>query len=142
VVLFSTACGVQFREDFDGTELFKAIDLQGERIPGSVLEVSVSVNSVYPVPVQVACFYEDGSKLTDDQYKLAFHERATSIGDEVLPATIGRKPGDDVERRQLRFSFRVDEPGDYFVACLTPAAPDNGLGRSFTISEAPTGSAP
>jgi hypothetical protein len=135
-------CGVRFRDDFDGTELFKSIVLQGERVAGATLEVTVGLNQAYPVPVHVACFYEDGSKLTDDQLKLAFHERATPIGEEVLPPVSGRDPGDEVERREVSFRFRVDEPGDYFVACLTPAAPDNGLGRSFTISESASGSAP
>lgn len=132
---------MRFSESFNGTELFKAIELQGERVVGSTLELTVSLNPAYPVPVQIACYYEDGSKLTDDQHKLAFQERATPIGEEVLRPATGRRPGDDVERRQLTFRFKVEEPGDYFLACLTPAAPENGLGRLFTISEESAGSA-
>jgi hypothetical protein len=142
IVLFASGCGVRFRDDFRGTELFKSIVLEGERVAGATLEVTVGLNHGYPVPIQIACFYEDGSKLTDDQLKLAFHERATPIGEEVLPPVFGRKPDDEVERTEVSFRFSVEEPGDYFVACLTPAAPDNGLGRSFTISEPTSGSAP
>jgi hypothetical protein len=133
LVLLLTGCGVSFSEDFDGTELFKSIRLEGELETDAELTVTVSVNQGYPVPVHVACYYEDGSKLTDDQLKLAFQERATRIGDEVLLPAAGATPGDDVERRELSFHFRIGQPGEYFLACLTPAAPENGLGRAFTI---------
>ena len=126
---------MRFSESFDGTELFKGLSLKGEMVTGQPLELALTVNQAYPIPVHVACYYEDGSKLTDDQYKLAFEQRAQPIGDEVLPAATGRSPGDKVERRELTFRFSVPEPGDYFLACLTPAAPENGLGRMFTIRD-------
>lgn len=136
LLLVSTGCGVSFSESFDGTELFKSVRLAGELKTGSELTLTLNVNQGYPVPVQVACYYEDGSKLSDDQLKLAFQERATYIGGKELPAAVDHKPGDDVVREDLVFKFTIDEPGEYFLACLTPAAPENGLGRLFEIENA------
>ena len=101
---------------------------------GSELTLTVSVTRVYPVPVRVACFYEDDARLTADQEKLAFAERAAKIGETVLAPAVDRDPTDkEVLVEKLTFRFSVPEPGDYFLACLTPAAADNGLGLSFEI---------
>lgn len=135
LLVLSAGCGVAFSDDFDGTELFKSIRLTGELRAGSELTLTLNVNQAYPVPVQVSCYYEDGDKLTDDQLKLAFQERATYIGGVELPAAAGHKPGDDVVREDFVFKFSIAEPGEYFLACLTPAAPENGLGRLFEIED-------
>ncbi len=135
VLLASTACGVAFRDSFDGTELFRGIDLAGERVVGSDLTVTLTVNPAYPVPVRIACYYEDSSKLTDDQLKLTFEERATRVGEAVLPPAVGHRPSEKLEPQRLSFHFSVPQPGSYFLACNTPAAADNGLSRSFKITE-------
>ena len=123
-----TACGVSFHETFDGTETFKSISLAGDRSVGNELTLTVTVAQTYPVPVEIACFYEDKDHLTDDDERVAFQERARRIGETVLPpATL--PPG----RQLLTFDFSVTEPGNYFLACMTPAAADNGLGLLFTI---------
>ncbi len=123
-----TACGVSFHETFDGTETFKGISLAGDRSVGSELTLTVTVAQIYPVPMEIACYYEDGDHLTDDDYRVAFQERAKRIGETVLPpASL------PIERQLLTFDFSVPEPGNYFLACLTPAAADNGLGLLFTI---------
>jgi hypothetical protein len=127
-------CGVSFSDDFDGTELFKAIRLDGERAVEAELVVTVTVSQGYVVPVRIACMYEDGFRLTDDQLKMDFSERAIVVGDEVLdPAPKGTHPDDEREEQDVSFRFRVREPGDYFLACFTPHAPDNGLSLSFEI---------
>jgi hypothetical protein len=136
LLVVSTGCGVTFSESFEGTELFKSIRLTGDLKVGSELTLTLNVNQGYPVPVQVGCYYEAGSRLTDDQLKLAFQERATFIGGEELPAALDHKPGDDVVREDLVFKFTIDEAGEYFLACLTPAAPENGLGHLFEIVNA------
>jgi hypothetical protein len=131
-------CGVTFREQFFGTELFQSIDLSGQREINSELTLSLTITQGYPVPVHIACYYEDGSKLTDDQHKLAFQERATLIGETVLPGDIRERPGgSEVKAQKLSYKFRLAEPGDYFLACLTPASPENGLGYLFTIKPPP-----
>ncbi|HLF79444.1 MAG TPA: hypothetical protein VJB57_18335 [Dehalococcoidia bacterium] len=125
-----TACGVSFSETFDGTEMFKTISLAGERAPNAQLTVTVAFTQTYPVPVELACFYESGDKLSDDDYRVAFQERAKRIGEVVLPPYTP-----PLKREVVSFDFSVPEPGNYFLACLTPAAADNGLGLLFTIHE-------
>ena len=109
---------------------------------GSELAVTIVVNQAYPVPVRIACYYEDGDKLSDDQLKLTFQERATLVGEKVLDPAPGHSPQDDVEDEELTFRFRVEEPGDYFVACLTPSAAENGLGLQFDIIAPSSGRTP
>jgi hypothetical protein len=135
VAILASACGLRFSDDFEGTELFKSLTLEGERVTGAELQLLLVLNPSYPVPLRIACFYEDGDQLTDDQLKLSFEERATQISDVILGPALGRRPDDEVEPLEMTVRFRVPEPGDYFVACLTPAAPDNGLGLSFAITD-------
>lgn len=157
LVLFTSACGVTFSEDFEGTELFKTVwltehsggaapapcDRQGitwECRAGIDLDVNIGVTNGYPVPVRIACYYEDPDSLSDDDENLTFAERATLIGEVVLAAQPGRRPdegkddAEDLTRESFRFTFPArPQPGSYFVACLTPAAPDNGLGVNFRV---------
>lgn len=134
VALLVSACGVSFSEDYDGTETFKGISLAGERTEGSTLTVNLTITNGYPIPVRIACYWEDPDAVTDDQEKLTFQERARKIGETVLPAQPGRRPDDeDLPREALSFSFVAPPPGLYFLACLTPAAADNGLGMTFRI---------
>jgi hypothetical protein len=121
-------CGVSFHEDFDGTELFKTIWLSGDRVVDSTLTVTLTVTQTYAVPLELACYYENSDKLTDDDYRVAFQERAKRIGEAVLEPY-----APPLEREVLTFDFSVPEPGKYFLACMTPASPDNGLGVQFTV---------
>ena len=132
-----TACGVVFSSTFEGTEMFKGIALEGPMTPGSEITLILTLNPSYPVPVEIACFWDDDDSLTKDQQKIAFHDRAAPAGRRTVEAApAGTKPGDDVENIIEVFTFPAPStPGDYFVACLTPAAPDNGVGVSFDIVE-------
>jgi len=132
------ACGVRLRESFEGTEVFQGIHLSGERSVNSPLTVTLSINQGYPVPLQVVCYYENDHKLTEDQKNLTFQERATPIGETVLPPSPGHRPSEKLQTQSLSFRFSVPEPGNYFLACLTPAAADNGLGVAFVIKEGAT----
>jgi len=127
---------VQFVASSDATELFKDLDLEGDRFANRELVLALEVSQSYPVPVRIACYYEDRENLTEDEEKVAFQERATLIGERVMPASDAESPGDDVPRETLRFAFSVPEPGTYFVACLTPASPENGIGLEFNLRAA------
>jgi hypothetical protein len=127
------ACGVSFRSSFKGTEVFKSISISGDRIAGSELTLTVEVAQPYPVPIKVSCYYEDADSLTDDQKIVAFQERAPLIGETVLPANVGSDPQNKVEKQTLSFKFKPEQAGQYFAACVTPGAPDNGYGMSFTV---------
>ena len=128
-----TACGITFSNSFDGTEMFKAIELTGDQRPGSELTVRLEIEQSYPVPVEIACFYEDDNLVSEGMQKLPFHERARPAGATVLEAARDTTPGADARRQELGFRFPSPEPGKYFIACLTPVAPQNGLGVSFEI---------
>ncbi len=127
---------MQFSSSFDGTELFKKLDLQGDLFANRELVLAVEVNQAYAVPVRVACYYEDRENLSEDDKKVAFQERATLIGERVLPASDADSPGDDVTRQTLRFAFSIPDAGTYFAACLTPASPENGIGLEFKLRPA------
>ena len=125
---------MRFIEAEPETELFEDVELSGSRTANGELTVTITVTQAYPVAVRVACFYELADKdLTDDEKQLAFAERASKIGETLLPPSPETKPDDEVEPVEVTFRFSVAEPGRYFLACLTPAAPDNGIGMIFRI---------
>jgi hypothetical protein len=131
--LLLLGCGVSFGSDFDGTETFRSLELSGERVAGSELTVNVVVAQAYSVPVMIACYYEENSKLTDDQKKVTFEERARRFAEVVLPPAPGRLPTEKPQPQTFSFSFSVPAPGKYFLACLTPGSAENGIGMSFTV---------
>jgi hypothetical protein len=149
--VYSHACGVAIRDSFEGTEVFKGISLSGAASAGdagcvrgssawrcsgvSQLTVHLTVTNGYPVPVQVACYLEDSNLDTELQDKIAFHERAPMVAETTLQPKPGLKPGDKhLPKEPLDMTFTAPPPGDYFIACLTPAAPENGLGLNFSVS--------
>jgi hypothetical protein len=139
LTLLATGCGVQFFAPEPGTELFDDIELTGSRTPGGDMTLVLSLTPLYPVAVEIGCYYEEADKeLTDDEERIEFHLRAPKIGEMVLPAAPGRRPDeepDDSDVQVLRFNFRAPEAGRYFVACLTPAAPENGISMTFRVRD-------
>jgi hypothetical protein len=134
LLLVLPACaGVSLREPGDEGELFKDISLAGERLAGKQLTVTISVSQGYPVPVRVACYFENPSKLTPAQLQLPREERATKIGETLLPAKQGGIPKEGGELQQLNYAFAVPEAGDYLLLCSTPAAPDNRMRLRFRV---------
>lgn len=140
ILLASPACGVQFSATFEGTEVFREFalgsddEVNGEFPSGSEVDVAVTLRQAYPVPLRISCGYENVD-ITDDERKVAFNERAITVFETTLPANPEYDPPDyeDVEDQVFNFSFSEPEAGDYFIACFTVAAPENGIGRGFTI---------
>ena len=137
-IVLTTACGVRLSSPApDDNAMFQKMDLVGDRKAGSELTVTLTLKQNYPVPVRIACYYEDSDRLTEDQEKVAFEERAVRVFDMILPAAPERKPSDeDVPEQRLSFRFAVPERGDYFIACNSPASVENGTGKSFKIRPA------
>ncbi|MPZ50160.1 MAG: hypothetical protein GEU75_12835 [Dehalococcoidia bacterium] len=132
----SVGCGVRFTSPDPGTELFEDMDISGLRTAGSPLTISLTLNQAYPVAVRVACYYDLSDRdLTDDEKSLPFEERANKAGEAILPPAPEHRPDDEVALTKLDFSFSIPEPGRYFLACLTPASPENGIGSTVTIRE-------
>ena len=125
----------------EGTELIDKVELAGEFVVGGEVTVTMTINQAYPVPVHIACYVENQNLVTEDEEDVVFHERATLVGEEFLDTALsaGRplNPDDEVEKKIFTYRFTPETPGSYFVACITPAAPDNGIGRSFTIRARP-----
>src|SRR5438067_12648479 len=93
-------CGVSFHDSFTGTEVFKQMSVCDEAnsctlgrdhqfAAGSKLKIDLAIAQDYPVPVEVACYYDDESHLSDDDKKVVFQERAEVAGRTVLPPTPG-----------------------------------------------------
>jgi hypothetical protein len=126
---------VSFGSEFKGTETFKSLSVSDTRKAGTEITITVEVAQPYPVPVTIACYYENSDTLTDDEKMVAFHERAKKMGETILPANTGSNPQDKVDKQKLTFTFTPADAGSYFVACITPGAPDNGYGKAFTVSK-------
>jgi hypothetical protein len=130
------ACGIGLTGDKTTTEMFRGIAVSGDLFVNRELTLEVELKDGYPVPVRVACFYENREALTPEQRRVPFHERATLVGERTLPPTDAESPAADLPSQTLRFTFSVPQPGRYFAGCLTPAAPDNGVSLSFEIRPA------
>ncbi len=137
LLLCLPACGIEFVASEEGTELIDKVEVAGEFIAGGEVIVTMTVNHAYPVPVHIACYVENENLVTEEEEDVAFHERATLVGEEFLDTALSTgqplNPDDEVEKVKYSYPFTVDSPGTYFIACITPAAPDNGIGRSFTV---------
>jgi hypothetical protein len=141
-VLLLPACGVVFSARFEGTEVFRELDLESESgmttdFPAaSTISVTLTLKQSYPVPLAISCGYEDVD-ISDDERKVAFNERALIVFGTLLPANPESSPADHKEQspQVLNLEFSVPDPGDYFFACFTPAAPENGIGQGFTVTE-------
>ena len=135
-LLLLPACGIGLGRDKTTTEMFRGISISGDLFVNRELTLEVSLKHGYPVPVRVACFYENRAALTADQRRVPFHERATLVGERILQAPDAGGPAADLPAQTLRFSFSVPAAGRYFAGCLTPAAPDNGVSLSFEVRPA------
>lgn len=121
-------------ERFEGTEVFKSIVLQGDFTPNSVIDLRVEMEQPYEVPVWISCRYED-TDITDEERRIQFNERTISVYENTF------EPGPGITSEEsnphvVEFGFQVPEPGDYFIACFTGAAPEHGIGQGFSIREA------
>ena len=112
------------------------MDISGTRTVGNPLTVTLTLTQAYPVAVRIACYYDLSDRdLTDDEKSLPFEERANKVGEATLPPAPEHRPDDEVEETRMDFSFSIPEPGRYFLACLTPSSPDNGISSTVTIRE-------
>ena len=134
LLLTLPGCGIDFVASEEGTELIDSVTVAGEFRAGGEVTVTMKINQAYPVPVHVACYVQNESLVTEDEKDVAFHERATLVGQVFLDTAIGPDtPDEQVQKQTYSYPFKVERPGTYFVACITPSAPDNGIGRTFTV---------
>jgi hypothetical protein len=127
------ACGIDFSESDRGEDVFKTMTLNGDRFVNRQLTVSLDVTVAYPVPVKIACYYENRAVLSAEQRKVPFAERAELIGERVLDPVAAEHPSTDAPHQTVRFAFSVPNPGTYYLGCLTPAAPENRINMNFEV---------
>ncbi len=129
-------CGIDFSESDRGNDLFKGMILSGDPFVNRELIVSLDVTAAYPVPVTIACYYENRTALSADQRKVPFAERALLIGERVMQPVAADHPSTGAPHETLRFAFSVPSPGVYYLGCLTPAAPENRINLNFEVRPA------
>ena len=127
------ACGVDFSESDRGEDVFKGMTLSGDRFVNRELTVSLDVTVAYPVPVKIACYYENRAVLSAAQRNVPFAERALLIGERVMPPVAAEHPSTGAPSETVRFAFSVPSPGVYYLGCLTPAAPENRINLNFEV---------
>ena len=130
------ACGIDFTESDRGKDVFKTMTLSGDRFVNRELVVSLDVTVAYPVPVKVACYYENRAVLSADQRRVPFAERAELIGERVFDPVDAEHPSTGAPHQTVRFAFSVPNPGVYYLGCLTPAAPENRINLTFEVKPA------
>jgi hypothetical protein len=135
-LLLLPACGIDFSESDRGDDMFKRMSLAGDRFVNRELVVSLDVTVAYPVPVKIACYYENRALLSPEQRNVPFAERALLIGERVMPPVAANHPSKDAPRETVRFAFAVPNPGVYYLGCLTPAAPENRINMNFEVKPA------
>ena len=106
-------CGVAFHDRFTGTEVFKrmsvcddanscTLGLDHRFAAGSNLRIGLDVAQDYPVPLEVACYYDEESNLTDDEKKVVFQESPLpKSGPGKILKTELRKPYWEGKTRQV-----------------------------------------
>jgi len=128
------ACGVDFNGEPDGTELLRSVRIEGERVAGSELTLTLAVTQAYPVPVRVGCYYEPKRPETTELKRFSIDERGTRVGEMILDASTARSAGEKVPQQDLTFSFKAPVAGSYKLTCITPSASTNKLEAYFTIA--------
>jgi hypothetical protein len=136
-LLLVPACGIDFQEQDRGEDVFKAMSLSGDRFVNRELTVALDISVAYPVPVKIACYYENRAILSAEQRNVPFAERALLIGERVLEPVAGAEhPSTGAPRETVRFAFSVPNPGVYYLGCVTPAAPENRINMTFEVKPA------
>lgn len=136
-LLLLPACGIDFQEEDRGRDVFKGMTLSGDRFVNRELTVALDLSVAYPVPVKIACYYENRAILSAEQRNVPFAERALLIGERVLePVAAAAHPSTGAPRETVRFAFSVPSPGVYYLGCVTPAAPENRINLTFEVKPA------
>jgi len=118
-------CGIDFGSADEHTEPLAHLRITGTRRAGEELQVELAYSQTLPAPVAVECRLKQGSEVLQ------------RIGAATIPANPGGSPEATPVAGSLSFPFRVEQPGEYTVVCLTLADETNYL--SQTISIGPTG---
>ncbi len=117
-------CGIEFGSGDQHREPLAHLQITGTRRAGEELQVELAYSQNLPAAVEVECrLKQDG-------------EVVQKIGAATIPANPGGNPKATPETGSLSFPFRVEQPGEYKVVCLTVADENNKLSQTISISPA------
>jgi len=117
-------CGIHFGSADEHTEPLAHLRIAGTRRAGEELQVELAYSQTLPVPVEVECRLKQGKEV------------AQRIGAATVPANPGGNPEATPVAGSLSFPFRVEQPGEYTVMCLTLADETNYLSQTISIGPA------
>jgi len=120
----SAGCGIHFGSADEHTEPLAHLQVTGTRRAGEELQVELGYSQTLPVPVEVECRLKQGSTVVQ------------RIGAATVPANPEGNPEATPVAGSLSFPFRVEQPGEYKVVCLTLADESNYLSQTISISPA------
>ncbi len=130
------ACGVSIGCSSNAPEFFQGIELEGDLFVNRPLTLSVTVTNAIPMPVRIACYYEDRTVPFAEERNLTLMERGLLIGERLLEPSEDADAATDAQQRTLSFTFSVPDPGIYDAGCTTPAAPENIVKLEFELRAA------
>jgi len=117
-------CGIHFGSADEHTEPLAHLRVTGTRRAGEELQVELAYSQTLPAPVEVECRLKQGSEVLQ------------RIGAATIPANPGGSPEATPVAGSLSFPFRVEQPGEYKVVCLTVADESNYLSQTISIGPA------
>jgi hypothetical protein len=119
--LLLSACGIEFGDGDGNQEPLAGLRVTGTPVAGEELRIELDYAQIYPVPVEVECLLKQGSQVVQ------------TIGSKTVDANPDGEPEATPVRGTLLFTFRVEQPGEYKLECLTPADTENKLKKTLTI---------
>ena len=117
-------CGIHFGSADEHTEPLAHLRVTGTRRASEELQVELAYSQTLPVSVEVECRLKQGSEVLQ------------RIGAATVPANPEGNPEATPVAGSLSFPFRVEQPGEYAVVCVTLADESNYLSQTISISPA------
>ena len=130
VAMMAGACGVAFSAPSRDHTLFQSLKVTGEMRTGAPLTAKLAYQQYLPLNIDIRCELRQDKKLIK------------VVGQGVVPQDPGGTPKSTPVPGSASYSFTVDSPGDYRVACYTPSDEDNVLVYGFTVKGAPVTATP
>lgn len=160
--LLATACGIDFGEASNETEIFKDLTIEGSFVPGGSLAVTLSYAQQYDVKLKIQCdllSVEDIPTVTPlptgtlSPLTLVHTPEPTVpriplvrptptnklreiFGTTLEPNNDGGPVGEATPvLGTLEMRFRAPEVGEYLVWCYTPLDLNNAIIEELTVTE-------
>ncbi len=121
LAVLMAGCGIDLGGGDEHSEPLAGLRISGTPAVGEELRVELEYSQTYPVPVEVECRLKQGKTVLQ------------TIGSDTVPANPEGNPEATPMPGSFTFPFRVEQPGEYKVECLTPADEDNKISKTISI---------